>query len=579
MDLLIKNGRVFDGSQAASDVCHIAVDKSQVVAIQKAPFDDQLFTRVIDAQGLWVMPGFLDTHTHYDAEVLAQPSLKESVRHGVTTVTIGSCSIGMALCDAEDSADLFTRVESIPREYVLPLLQDIKQWQSPKEYVNFLSQHSLGPNLTCFLGHSELRARVMGLGNAVNPDKIPDESQMRAMEQLLGEAMDAGMLGLSTMTTRWDKLDGDRYRSASLPSTYARWKEFRRLNKVLRRRGRLHQGAPDIVTKWNMVLFLWESMGLMGKPLKTTLISMMDLKANRLLVKPVAWLTKWVNKLFNADFRWQALPNRFEVYADGIDLVIFEEFGSGEAALHLKDEVERNELLQNQSYRRWFRKDYENKWGPRVWQRNFYEATIINCPDTALEGKTFGELADRQKLHPADVFLDLVVKYGSQLRWHTVIANDRNSVLEHIVNHPSAVISFADSGAHIRNMAFYNFPLRLLQLVYLSHQRNQPVMSMEKAVWRLTGELADWFGIDAGYVKTGKRADIVIIDPDKLNLPLDAYHEDTIPAFGDIERMVNRNDGLVKHVIINGKPVFDGKAFVEDFGESHHYGQFLKAKD
>lgn len=576
-DTVINHGLLYDGSQAPARIRHLALVNGRVAAIADDPFPAESAHDVVDASGKWVMPGFLDTHTHYDAEVIAAPGLKESVRHGVTTVTIGSCSISMALASADDCADLFTRVESVPREYVLPLLRERKTWRSVADYVAFFDRHPLGPNVTSFLGHSELRVEVMGLARAVDGAAQPTEAEMQRMERTLEEALDAGLLGLSTMTTPWDKLDGDRFRSASLPSTYARWREFRRLNRVLRRRGRIHQGAPNIVTKVNMFLFLWESMGLGRRPLKTTLISLMDLEANPLLVKLVAPMTRWINRFLRADFRWQALPNRFEVYADGIDLVIFEEFGAGQAALHLKDAVERNALMKDEHYRRWFRKDYQNTWGPRVWQRDFHAARIVDCPDKTLVNRSFGEIADERGLHPVDLFLDLVVQYGTDLRWHTVIANNRERMVERIVDDASAVISFADSGAHIRNMAFYNFPLRLLQLVHRSHQRREPVMSMEKAVWRVTGELADWFGIDAGYLTAGKRADLVILNPAHLDQPLDAYHEAPIAEFGHIPRMVNRNDGLVERVYINGNLAFMDNDYAEDLGQERRYGQFLRA--
>src|SRR5207248_11128939 len=104
--------------------------------------------RIIDTAGSWVMPGFLDVHTHYDAELLAAPSLSESIRHGVTTVTVGSCSISTILSDPEDCSDLFTRVEAVPREQVLPLLHAKKTWTTPGEYVAFLRAQPLGANVT-----------------------------------------------------------------------------------------------------------------------------------------------------------------------------------------------------------------------------------------------------------------------------------------------------------------------------------------------------------------------------------------------------------------------------------------------
>lgn len=576
-EILIRGGLVFDGSGSKPRIADVFIRNGQVAEIG-SNLDCPAGVKSIEAAGKWVMPGFIDTHTHYDAEVQAAPALRESLRHGVTTAVIGSCSISMIYSDAEDCSDLFTRVEAVPREQVLPLLQQCKRWSTVADYIERLQSLPLGPNIASFVGHSDLRAAVMGLGRASQAGETPSEAELQEMESLLDEAMDRGLLGLSTMTTKWDKLDGERYRSASLPSTYARWKEYRRLNRVLRRRNRIHQGAPNIVTKWNTALFFWESLGWWRKRLKTTLITLMDAKASPFTVGLIAFATRIVNSL-RGDFRWQALPNVFEVYADGMDLVVFEEFGAGEAALHLKDALERDRLLRDQSYRRRFRKDYDKRWGSRVWQRDFYDATIVSCPDAALEGRSFGAVADERKLHPADLFLDLVVEFGSQLRWHTVIANHRPDVLEDIVKNPDAVISFADSGAHIRNMAFYNFPLRLLKLARAKVQRGETDFPIERAVYRLTGELADWFGLDAGYVREGARADLVVLNPDGLDQPLDAYHEEEMEGFPGLQRMVNRNEDLVEAVLVNGQLAFDGKAFAEDLGREKRFGQFLQAQD
>lgn len=578
-DLIIRNGRHFDGTGAPSAIRHLGIRDGRVAAISTTPLDAAGCPEVIDAAGLWVLPGFLDTHTHYDAELLAGPGLKESVRHGVTTVTFGSCSIGMICSAAEDCSDLFTRVESIPREQVLPLLERTKTWSTPLGYVDHLRQMPLGPNVTAFLGHSDLRVSVMGLSRAVDKAAQPTPTEMRKMEAVLEEGLDAGLLGLSTMTTKWDKLDGDRERSKSLPTTYAKWREYAQLNRILRRRGRIHQGAPDIVTKINMFAFLFASFGWFRKPLKTTLITLMDVKSNGLLHRVVGKLAHFCNRFLGADFRWQALPCPFEVHADGIDLVIFEEFGAGEAALHLANEVERNALLQDEQYRRWFRKNYESKLTPRVWHRDFHDAEIVGCPDASVVGKSFGAVADACGIHPVDAFLDLVVAHGKALRWKTTIGNYRKHRLEAIVQDRGAILSFSDAGAHIRNMAFYNFPLRMLKLVNDANLEGRSFMSLEQAVWRLTGELGDWFGIDAGHLRLGDRADIAIIDPKGLDASLAAYAEAPMPEFGGIARMVNRNDAAVAATIINGRVAWRQAEFAADFGLARGYGRFLPAGD
>ena len=326
-----------------------------------------------------------------------------------------------------------------------------------------------------------------------------------------------------------------------------------------------------------MFLFLFASFGVLRKPLKTTLITLMDVKSNGMLHRVVGKLAHACNTLFGADFRWQALPCPFEVYADGIDLVIFEEFGAGEAALHLTDEIERNALMQNEDYRRQFRKNYDSKLSPRVWHRNFHDAQIVSCPDRSVVGKSFGAIADAKRIHPVDAFLDLVVAHGKQLRWRTTIANHRPERVKAIVQDKGAVISFSDAGAHIRNMAFYNFPIQMLKLVFDDERKGRPFMRIEQAVWRLTGELGKWFGIDAGRLRLGDRADIVIINPDGLNASVTTYAEAPMPEFGNIKRMVNRNDLAVTATIINGRVAYRDGQFKRDFGVEPGYGRVLRA--
>ena len=577
-DVILKNGLHFDGTGAPGALRHLGIRGGRVVVASSDPLDEAGCPRVVDARGKWVVPGFVDVHTHYDAELIAAPSLSESVRHGVTTVTVGSCSISAVLADPEDCSDLFTRVESVPREHVLPLLRAQKTWSSSGGYVEFLRRHPLGPNVVSFLGHSDLRTRVMGLGRAVDPRARPTEGELREMERLLEDALDSGFLGMSSMTNPWDKLDGDRFRSAKLPSTYATWSEYRRLHEVLRRRGRILQSAPNVVTKVNALLFLLESAGLgVRRPLKTTLITLADAKSSRGLHHVLGRLARFVNERLGGDMRWQALPVPFEVYSDGIDLVVFEEFGAGRAALHLADEVARSELMKDEGYRRRFRRDYDARFTPRVWHRDFHDAQIVGCPDASVVGKSFGEVAEARGQHSVDAFLDLVVAHGRKLRWHTTIANDRPEEMVSLVTEPSALIGFSDSGAHIRNMAFYSFPLRMLRFVRDRARAGKPVMPIEKAVWRLSGEIADWLGVDAGHLRAGDRADLVVIDPEALDGRMDVYHEARMEGFGDLMRMVNRSDGVVQAVFVNGRVAFEGGEVAPDFGRAPGHGTFLPA--
>ena len=150
LDVVIRNGRVFDGTGVPGAIRDLGIRDGVVVAVSTEPLDGE-GAKEIDATGHWVLPGFVDVHTHYDAEVLAAPGLEESVRHGVTTVVMGSCSLSTILSDPEDSADMFSRVEAVPHEHVLSTLAEHQTWDDAATYIDALESLPLGPNVAAFL--------------------------------------------------------------------------------------------------------------------------------------------------------------------------------------------------------------------------------------------------------------------------------------------------------------------------------------------------------------------------------------------------------------------------------------------
>ncbi|NVB42729.1 amidohydrolase family protein [Pseudenhygromyxa sp. WMMC2535] len=571
--VLIRGAEVFDGLGGPPRRVDVLV-RGGVVEAMLAPGEaGPEGARIIDAAGCWLTPGFIDLHTHYDAELEIAPSLGESLRHGVTTVVIGSCGLSMAVGDPVDLADMFCRVEGIPRATVKPTLERVKTWDGPRAYFEHLDGLPLGPNVAAFLGHSAIRAATMGLGPSLDANHRPSAGELAGMLALVDEALDAGFIGLSINTLPWDKMDGEQFRSLPTPSVFASWSEYRALARRLRARKAVLQGVPNISTKVNVLLFALLSAGLLRPGLKTSLIAMMDAPAARGIHRIVGLLTRVVNRLLGGDLRFQALPNPFDMRVDGIEVPVFEEIGAGTEALHHEDPEARAALLRDPGYRRRFKRQWRNPILGRAYHRDLAEPRIEACPDPALIGRSFADIAAERGLDPIDLMLDLVAEYGDDLEWFTVVANDRPRWLDWIIEHPGVLIGFSDAGAHLRNMAYYNFPLRMLARV-----REREVMTPGQAVRRLSSEIADWLGLDAGRVEIGARADLVIIDPEALDGELEAVHEAPMPGFEGLSRLVRRNDRAVRHVFVGGREAWAGGAFCEGVGRERGFGRVLRAQ-
>src|SRR6516165_10493408 len=244
------------------------------------------------------------------------------------------------------------------------------------------------------------------------------------------------------------------------------------------RRGRMLQSAPDVENPPSALMFFLTSSRIFGrgKGVRMSMLVSADAKSMPLAVHTFGFGTRVLNAVLRSSVRFQHLPVPFELYSDGVDLPVFEEFGAGTAALHLRDQLERNKLLADKAYRREFRLQFEKiKLGPTLWHRDFHDAVIVECPDKSLVGKSFGQIANERELHPLDAFLDVLVENGERnVRWTTTVANDRPKQLNKLAVEPSIHMGFSDAGAHLRNMAFYNFSLRLLKRVLDAQRAGAP---------------------------------------------------------------------------------------------------------
>jgi N-acyl-D-aspartate/D-glutamate deacylase len=566
-DVVIRGGQVFDGAGSPGVTADVAIDAGKVVAVgPKLPHHG---TREVDAAGCWVMPGMLDIHTHYDAEIEAMPGLEESVRHGVTTVVMGNCSLSVALGDKKSILDLFCRVESLPREVLSKWLGEQIPWRGVREYYAHLESLPIGPNVASLLGHSDLRSHVMGIERSLKV-AVPEAEEIRKMQGILDEALAEGYLGLSIDMLPWHRLDGQPFCGISVPSQHARAKEYGQLAKVVRRRDRILQATPNALTKSTVAVLGMLSTGVGRKPLRTTIVAAMDVKTNRRVYKIATGLGSTLNRLFRANIRWQALAEPFLNYCDGVCTPLFEEFATGVDAISAPSE-RRKQMFADPTYRAAFRRDwYSTK--QRLFHRDLADMWIVSTPLGGQEGKSFAELAAVDGRDPLDYFLDLLADHDTKIRWKTVVTNDRAAERQFIFAHDTTLPGFNDSGAHARNMAFQDGGLQMLQQVLL----NPGLMPIEKAIHKLTGQSAEWLGLDAGTLKPSAWADIAVIDPLKLRGGLGEPIEQYDPRLAGAMRMVKRSDGVVRQVFVGGRLTFENGAYVPQIGRER-FGRLLRS--
>lgn len=566
-DIVIRNGLFFDGTGKPGVKVDLAIDAGKVK--ETAPRIAGRGRREIDAAGCWVMPGMLDIHTHYDAEVEAIPGLDESVRHGVTTVVMGNCSLSAAIGSLKDVLDLFCRVESLPREVLASFLGEEIPWKSVREYYDHLETLPIGPNVSSFLGHSSVRAHVMGMERSLKVPKATAD-EISKMQRLVSEAMDEGYLGMSIDLLPWHRMDGEPFCGISVPSQQAAPSEYGKLASVVRERDRVLQATPNALNKKTVLTIAMLSTGVLRKPLRTTIVAAMDVKTNRLIYKVATIGATVMNGLFRSNIRWQSLAEPFLNYCDGVFTPLFEEFPTGVAAISATAD-ERRQMFTDREYRAAFRADWEST-RERLFHRNLDDMWIVASPIPGQVGKSFQQVAEEAGVEPIVYFLDLMAEHDTAVRWKTVVTNDRPDKRRFLFAHPTTLPGFNDSGAHARNMAFQDGGLQMLQQVVL----NPDVMPIEKAIHKLTGLSAEWLGLDTGILQPGKYADVVVIDPVALKTGLAEPLEVKDPRFHGAMRMVKRSDGVVRNVLVGGKIAFEDATFADDFGQKK-YGRLLRS--
>lgn len=502
---------------------------------------------MVDASGLWVTPGFIDIHTHYDLELEIAPGLSESVRHGVTTVVIGNCSLSVAVGEPQMLADIFQRVETLSHRLIAKWLNQSVSWQTPGEYLHHLQQLPLGPNVAPMLGHSAVRAHVMGLERSLTVDPTPAE--LNQMEQIAKSALEAGFIGISIDMFPWHRMSGE-WRGCTIPSQHAKLPEYARLAALCREGDRVFQVTPNL----QRLASFWDIIGLGSgigqRPLRLTVLSALDAVHNRLMWRVFAPLLWMWNRLLRGNVRFQTLTEPFTIYSDGPVTPLFEEFSTGAQLNSCDSREERQELWASETFRKQFRKDWLNGWR-KSFHRDLKLMEILSCPEPSWQGLSFAAVAKKMQRDPVDLFMDLLQQYDTDLRWVATGANDRLEPRLAMMKHPDILPGFTDAGAHVRNLGYYDGTLSLLKQAVTTN-----FMTPEAAIHRVTGEPARWFRLDAGMLKVGGKADLVLLNPLGLQQAIAPQVEILDPILDGEPRMVKRgSDEIIHSVYIKGVPV------------------------
>jgi N-acyl-D-amino-acid deacylase len=515
-DLLIKNGRIVDGSGGPSYRGDVGVKDGRIVEIGRL---SGAAGKTVDAGDRAVAPGFIDNHCHYDAQVTWDPLCSYSCDHGATSVIFGNCSLSLAPVrpdrkKQERLCEFLSYVEAIPME-VLKTLEFT--WEGFPEYLDQMDRN-LGVNVGNFIGHTAVRYYVMG---EACQERTATDEEIRAMQDLVRDAMKAGALGLSVSRNQ-GHFDPQ---GTLIPALWADEREIFALADVLREMG----------------TGLIQSGGGNGAEMKDGLMSRLSEASGRTVVynnlsqsarRPDQWRQQMqrVDATVAKGIRAfpMCTPNRITDYFTMRNTQEFRGLpvwhpiclSSPEEMLKAYADPEIRKKLNEEAI--------EFKHGPAIglsktwWDYMEVQAAVLE-KNKWMEGKTLGEIARAQNQGIIDCFLDLAIEEHLDTEWLHGEINVDDAAMAHILTYPNAIIGLSDGGAHVQFQSGFGFSTRLLS----EWVREKQVMTLEHAVRRLTFESASTFGLhDRGLLQPGKIADIVIFDPDTVKpLPLEVVHD------------------------------------------------------
>ena len=558
-DLLIRNGTIIDGTGRPGYKADLLIRDGRIVDIGRGL--NPLETELIDATGALVTPGFIDSHTHFDPSLFWDP-LVEMAQHGVTTVLIGNCSLGLAplhKADVAGTSDLFAFIEDVPREIFSKLVS--WDWETYPEYVTAMRRRPYAANVAALVSHSMLRQYVMGAA-AWERESTCEEISRIADE--LEIALQAGALGMSSSFFDRDSL------GRPVPSYYGDDAEYDRLFSVLGKHGALFQVIPRHSEGTELVCQDLERMGKFSSQYGVPMISngIGDMPSQPESAPALLACARRINA--NGGRLLHLLsPRSVELLINPDQTMTFLMMPVWNGLIQADRPAKRG-MLTDTSWRERARTEWDTVKSFLFPTDNLERIRIVAVGKTSNEpwvGRSLAELVAARGGHPADVFAEWLLENNFEARFVVPMNNFDPVKVGELARQPEVLLSASDAGAHFQMFCGVGDTT----LVLTRHVRDRPDLTLENAVHKLTGEQATLLGLaDRGVIRPGARADLAIFALDELEWKQEVMMRD-LP--GDMPRF-SRPPGGFRFTLVNGIVVQQsgrdtGARPAEFFGSAH----------
>jgi len=546
-DLIIRNAQVFDGSGLPPVLSDVAVSNGRIAHIGST---SEAAHEVIDAKGLALMPGIVDLHTHYDAQVTWDRTMSPSPALGVTTAVIGNCGFGIAPCPAPLRETMLKNLSVVEGMDLNALLTGVNwEFESFGQYMDQLRR--IGPyiNTAVFAGHSVIRTAVMGADGSSKVDPSPE--QMQTMQSMVRDAMDHGAIGFASSFSP----NHSGYGGIPMPSTIATEAELRALTSVL---GEKKKGVFMMATGTRGSPDIMESIAEdTGRPAYISTVLTMYNEGNPSLgaayYERCAQALKRGHELYILT-SCQPLSFDFSL-TDPYVLLSHSAFDVVKSAT--PDSLPG--VYRSVEFRDAFRKNLKHPKEGILFLGNWRHIEVgqtTHPENQRLEGQNIQALADQQGLDPVDVFFDLALSEDLGTHFVGKFFNNNDEGVAPSLKHPASVITLSDAGAHLSYMCDAGFGL-----YFLSHWvRKTGHFTLSEGIRKITSEPADRFRIpERGRLQVGLPADMLLFDPATVGISKPLPRQD-LPGGGS--RMIRTATG-VHGVWVNGVKVHDGHNYVD----------------